>query len=233
MTVPGDSSRSTANRLLATLPPEQYGALRPQLEPVAFGVKDVVYRPTEPIPYVVFPNTGVFSLLSLMADGRAVEVATVGNEGMVGLPVLLGCDSTPGMGFAQSLRMPAAAFKAAVARDGAFAAVLHRYVQALVTQLAQSSACNCLHSAEARGARWLLMTHDRVDADAFPLTHEFLAQMLGVRRETVTLGLGALQRAGLIRYRHGVITVEDRAGLEAASCECYRVIRDEFRRLVG
>ena len=129
--------------------------------------------------------------------------------------------------------MPADRFQEAIRRNGAFAAVIHRYTQGLFNQVAQTAACNRLHPIGERCARWLLMTHDRAGTERFPLTQEFMAQMLGVRRATVTVAAGMLQQAGLISYRRGVITVVDRAGLEAASCECYRVIRDEFDRLLG
>jgi CRP-like cAMP-binding protein len=231
------TARPGQNRLLVALPADQLEPLRRHLEPVALGLKEVVYAPNEPIRDVYFPLTGAFSLLTVMADGTEVEVATVGNEGMVGLPVFLGADSMPGRCFSQipgeALRMPADRFRDAVRRNGAFAAVLHRYVQALFNQVAQTAACNRVHPIEERCARWLLMTHDRAGADRFPLTHEFLSQMLGVRRATVTVVAGMLQRAGLINYRRGVVTVADRPGLEAASCECYRFIRDEFDRLLG
>ena len=237
-TDPVDSTKPGENRLLAGLPAATGDALRPYLEAVSCAFKDVVYRPNEPISHVVFPRTGVISLLSMGDEGgQMVEVATVGNEGFVGLPVFLGADSTPGMAISQvpgeSLRMTAAAFRDAVARDAALAAALNRSTLALFTQIAQSSFCNRAHPMEQRCARWLLMTQDRVDSPTFPLTHEFLAQMLGVRRATVTEAMGPLQEAGLIGYARGIVRVVDRDGLEAAACECYRIIRDEYRRLTG
>lgn len=233
-----DSTRPGENRLLAGLPPASLDALRPDLEAVSCGYKDVVYRFNEPISHVVFPRTGVISLLSLGDDeGQMVEVATVGNEGFVGLPVFLGADSTPGVAISQvpgeSLRMATGAFREAVARDAELAAVLNRSTLALFTQIAQSSFCNRAHPMEQRCARWLLMTQDRVDSPTFPLTHEFLAQMLGVRRATVTEAMGPLQQAGLIEYARGIVRMVDRNGLEAVACECYRIIRDEYRRLSG
>jgi CRP-like cAMP-binding protein len=233
-----DSTRPGENRLLAGLPAASLAALRPDLAVVSCRIKDVVYRPNEPISHVIFPLTGVFSLLSLGdEEGEMIEVATIGNEGFVGLPVFLGADSTPGLAIAQvpgeALRMTAEAFREAVARDAAFAAVLNRSTLALFTQIAQSSFCNRTHPMGQRCARWLLMTQDRVDAPEFPLTHEFLAQMLGVRRATVTEAMGPLQEAGLIEYARGIVGVVDRDGLEAVACECYRIIRDEYRRLTG
>jgi CRP-like cAMP-binding protein len=171
-----------------------------------------------------------------MEDGRIAEVGTIGNEGMAGLPVFLGAETTPTLAFQQvpgeALRMRVDAFREEVRNDGALTRVLHRYTQALLTQVAQAAACNRLHSIGQRCACWLLMTQDRVGTDEFELTHEFLGQMLGVRRATVTEVAGTLQEAGLITYSRGKITVLDCQGLEAASCECYQVIREEFNRLL-
>ncbi len=232
-----DRPHQPHNRLLAALPADGYAALAPHLEPVTLASKEPVYAPNQPIPHVLFPTTGVFSVLTVMADGAAIEVATVGNEGMVGLPLFLGTTTTPNLIVAQisgeSLRLPAAAFQEAVEHNRDLVAILHRYTQALLLQIAQSAACNRLHTMEQRCARWLLLTHDRVAADQFPITHEFLAQMLGVRRASVTEAVGTLQQAGLIAYRRGKMTVVDRAGLEAAACECYGVIRAEYDRLLG
>ena len=226
-----------SNRLLASLPAAADAHLRPRLEHVTLALKQVLSEPGEPIRHVYFPTTAVVSLLTVLDGGKALETATVGNEGMVGLPLFLGADRTPGRAVCQvagaALRLPAASFRTAVAAGGPLHERLHRYTQALFTQVSQVVACNPVHVIEARCARWLLTTHDRVGADRFPLTQEFLSQMLGVRRATVTVAAGRLQRAGLIRYRRGVATVVDRPGLEAAACECYRVVADEFRRLLG
>jgi len=226
------------NLLLAALPPTSLARLRPHLELVPFAVKDSVYRPDEPIPYAVFPCSGVFSLLAVGdEEGELVEVATVGNEGFVSLPLFLGADRTPSMCFCQvpgeALRIAAGAFREAATTDPAFGAVLNRYVLALFTQMAQASFCNRSHPIGQRCARWLLMTEDRVGRPEFGLTHEFLSQMLGVRRATVTEAVGPLQEAGLITYVRGVVRVVDRPGLEEVACECYRIIREEYRRLVG
>ncbi len=171
-------------------------------------------------------NAGVFS-----------EVGTIGNEGMVGLPVFLGADQTPTEAFCQvegeALRMRTDMFREEVKNGGGLVSILHRYTQALFTQIAQSAACNRLHSIEQRCARWLLLTQDRVEPDEFSLTHEFMGQMLGVRRATVTEVAGTLQKAGLITYNRGKITVLDRKGLEGASCECYQIIRQDYDRLLA
>jgi CRP-like cAMP-binding protein len=225
------------NRLLGALPKGAYERLLPDLRTVSLGLKEVLYEPDEPITYVYFPNNGVISLVTVMEDGATVEVGTVGNEGMAGLPVFLGADSSPGKAFSQipgeSARMRADALRRHVERGGPLVSLLHRYTQALMAEMAQSIACNRLHSLEERCARWLLMTQDRVGSDRFALTQQFLAQMLGARRPSVTVAAGMLQRAELIGYSRGKIAVLDRKGLEAVSCECYRVVRREFDRLAG
>lgn len=227
----------TTNRLLAALPQEDYARLAPHLEVVDLAFKELIYRPDEPIRFVYFPLDGVVSLLATMADGAAVEVASVGREGMVGLPAFLGARSLAGQAFAQipgrAARLGADALREATAASGPLRDLLQRYTQAMFDLVAQSAACNRLHPLDERLARWLLMTHDRLGADRFPLTQEFMGQMLGVRRASVSTAAAILQRAGLIRYARGRITVTDRAGLEAASCECYGVIRREFDRLLG
>ena len=224
------------NRLLGALPPDEYRRLAARLEPVELEARHMFFDVDEPISHVWFPEDCVGSVLGLGADGAAVETATIGAEGMVGLPIFLGTDRTAAHAFCQvpgrALRMEADAFRAAVARSDALTRLLLRYTQALFTLVAQSSACNRLHDTRARCARWLLLTHDRVGRDEFSLTHHFLSQMLGVRRATVTEAAGALQHAGLIEYEYGVIAVRDRAGLERASCECYAIIRAEFERLL-
>lgn len=225
------------NRLLAALPDAVLDRLRPRLEETALGLKQVLYEADRPIEHVYFPRTGVVSLVIAMADGLMVEVGTVGNEGMVGTPVFLGAEKSPTKAFAQvpgeALRMRAEDFREEIGSGGPLPDLIRRYTQAMVNQISQSVACNHLHSVQERMCRWLLMTHDRVGADEFSLTQEFLAEMLGVRRPSVTVVAGILQQAGLIRYHRGRVTVLDRAGLEAASCECYRVVRREYDRLLG
>ena len=229
------SPKNSENRLLAALPQDEYERLVANMESVFLKFKQSVYEPNEPIEYVYFVQNGVTSLLNVMEDGREVEVATVGNEGMVGLPVFLGADKIPGRAFSQipgdALRMKADVFKDKVTPGTRLHDLLQRYTQALFNQIAQGAACNSLHSVEERMCRWLLMTQDRVGEDEFPLTQEFLSQMLGVRRPTVSTAASILQKAGLIRYSRGNITILDREGLEASSCECYRIIQTEFERL--
>lgn len=239
---PPESPRSAAeprtrNRLLAALPADEYARLAPHLERVTLQSKDVLFDVERPITHVYFPEALLGSVVSVMADGSAVETATVGREGMVGLPVFLGTDRTNAQALVQvpgpALRMSADALRAAVGDSPALARGLQHYTQALFTLVAQGSACNRLHAMPERCARWLLHTQDRVGGDEFPLTHQFLSQMLGVRRATVTEAMGALQERGVVDYQMGRVRVRDRAGLEAAACECYAIIVREFDRLLG
>ena len=176
-------------------------------------------------------------MLTVMEDGSAIEVGTVGNEGMVGIPILLGADRIPGQAFMQvpgsATRMTAEDFKRHVTPGTPLHNLLQRYLQALFNQVAQSAACNRLHSLEERFCRWLLMTRDRVPTDEFPMTQEFLSLMLGVHRPSVSEVAGTFQRAGIIRYTRGKMLIVDRSGLEAAACECYEVVKREFDRLLG
>jgi CRP-like cAMP-binding protein len=225
------------NRLLASLPREEYERLQPYLEPISLYLKQELYQPNEPIEFVYFPLEGVYSLLSLSSEGELIEVGTVGNEGMVGLPVFLGVREIPGIAMCQvpgnALRMRAFDLQTQVSPGTALYDMLHRYTQALFNFISQSALCNRVHSIEQRCCRWLLLTRDRVDSDVFPLTHEFLSQMLGVRRAGVSEVAARLQNAGFISYRYGKMTIVDRAGLEATSCECYELVKAELERLIG
>jgi len=225
------------NIILRTIPEAEFERLSLGLERICLEPSQVLYEPDAPIEFVYFVETGVASVVAVMSDGSAVETATIGYEGMVGLPLFHGVDRTAAQCFCQvpgeSFRMPAGDFQAELRRNGALVTILGRYTQALITQVAQSSACNRVHTMRARCARWLLQTHDRVDSDSFQLTQRFLAQMLGVRRATVTEAAGSLQDAKLIEYKMGNIRVLDRQGLEAAACECYFIIRRESERLLS
>jgi CRP-like cAMP-binding protein len=230
-----DDAGREGNAILAAIPDPEYARMRDRMEPVQLSVKDVIYQPDEPIRHVYFPTTAVLSMIAPVDGEAGVEVATIGREGMAGLPVFLGVTASPNTVFAQipgvALRMRADHLHEVLTGDGALHGQLHRYIQATMVLLAQNVACNRLHSTEERAARWLLMTADRVNADQFPLTQEFLAQMLGVRRGTVSLTAGLLHQAGLISYRRGIITIEDRAGLHEAACDCYDIVRGEFDQL--
>lgn len=224
------------SRLLSALPSELAAQVVDELEEVELAPKQALYRARETIEQVYFPLEAVVSLVADMADGATVEVATVGSEGMLGVPVLLRAGEADYRAFVQipgrALRLPAGRLLALAAANDGFASLLYRYVQALMTQVARSAACNQVHTIDERAARWLLMTHDRVGSDDFPLTQEFLAQMLGVRRASVNTAAGMLQRAGYIAYSRGRIRVLDRSGLEGSACECYGIIRNEYERLV-
>ena len=232
----GATSPGSRNLLLRTLPAEERSDLEAQMQFVPIEPRDVIQEPGRPMDHVWFPLRGVISLLTPLQDGSAVETATVGNEGMVGVDVVLsrapsGVARAIGQVPGEALRMPADRFRAFLENDGQLRAVLFTYMQALFAQIAQGVACNGAHSILERCARWLLEAHDRAGSDQFLLTHEFLSQMLAVRRASVTVAARTLQSAGLITYERGRITVLDRTGLEEASCECYRVVKQEYRGL--
>lgn len=222
------------NRLLSCLPRDAQLRLLPRLEKVPLTVRQVLYEQGAPLAYVWLPLSGVTSLILSMNDGVSVEVGTIGNEGLVGVPAFLGAERSPLRTVCQvagqALRMRVDAFHRTLVEQPLFHEVVRRYAQALFNQVTQTTACNQLHSVHERMCRWLLMTHDRVGAEEFYLTQEFLAQMLGVRRPSVTVAAGLLQKSGLIRYQRGRIRIVDRAGLEKGACECYETARQEFDR---
>ena len=223
------------NRLLARLPPEEYQRLVPRLQPVPLALKQVLFEARSSMDYAYFPNRGVVSALTVMADGRAIEVATIGDEGMAGLPLLVGARTTPNRVIVQvpgeALRMAEDVLREEVSRESPLRRLLVLYHTAFLAQVSQAVACNGLHSVHQRCCRWLLMTQDRAHSDVFPMTHEFLAEMLGVRRSTVSEVLEPFQKKGLIRYSRGKCTVLDREGLKSGSCECFGRINDEFESL--
>jgi CRP-like cAMP-binding protein len=222
------------NYLLAALPSEDYERVVHTLELIPLELKKVVHKPGDRIQYVYFPGGGFFSMLTVLEDGGMVEVATVGREGMIGVSAVLDDNRATALSMVQGetdicFRMPADAFRREMDRRGAFYELLTRFGQALVGFIMQSTACNAMHSVEQRLARWLLMAQDRMGRDDFPLTQEFVAMMLGASRPTVTVVAGTLQKAGLITYHRGHVTIVDREKLESASCECYRTATELLR----
>jgi CRP-like cAMP-binding protein len=221
------------NRLLSALPPAEFARLSARMSDVTFGHKEVAQRAGGPIDSVYFLRGGMLSALLVMENGDGAEVAIVGSEGMIGVSAFLGATHSSEQVFCQLApcpcrRMPADEFAAEVNAGGPLRDVVYRYARGAMAVAARSVACNCLHSADERCARWLLMCHDRAGADEFPMTHEFLSMMLGVRRATVSVTAGSLQTAGFISYKGGRVTVRDRAGLEASACECYAAVRGAF-----
>lgn len=222
-----------ANQLLAALPRKEYLRLLRTLEEVPLVFKEILYEPDALINDVYFPNRGVVSLLAPVNGHATLEVGLVGNEGMLGMTVFMGVHTSQNravvQGVGSALKMKAATFRRECNKAGALTRLLQRYSHSLFTQVTQCAVCNQFHSIDARLARWLLMMHDRMSSAEFQLTQEFLANMLGVRREGVSLAAGNLQKRKLIRYSRGNLKVLDRAGLEATSCGCYEVIVAESR----
>jgi CRP-like cAMP-binding protein len=222
--------------LLGRLPHAEYQRLAPALERVHLAAKELLYVPGKPITHVYFPIDCVISLLTVFRNGKAVETGLVGREGVAGLPLFLGVTSGPQRAICQiageAWRLPAAAFLAAADGEGRLPNLLRRYTYALLLQTSQGMACGRAHAVAERCAYWLLLCHDRTGTDRLPLSHAFLAQMLGVRRATVTVVLAGLQARGLLAYARGRIDVLDRVGLEGAACECYGLLAGEFARLM-
>ena len=229
--------RPDRNHILAALPPGDYRRVASKLEPAPFGKRQPLHERDKPISHVYFPRTGVASIVARMSEGGTIEVATIGNEGVVGLSAYLGNGRSSMEVFVQipgeAVRMSSRAFRQELRTGTALRDVIRRYTQALITQIGQSAACNRAHSTVDRCARWLLTTHDRVPGDEYSLTQEFLGEMLGVRRAGVTVAAGQLKRRHLVDYRRGRIRILDRKGLEKAACECYALIRSEHEHLVG
>jgi CRP-like cAMP-binding protein len=225
-----------SNRILQLLPPKDSERILGMMERVTLESRDTVQETGKPIEHAYFPLTCAMSLVIAMRDGDTVEAATTGNEGMVGVSLLMGATDSTVDAFAQvpgeALRMSRRALEAELRAGGVFPDLMRRYGEAYLTQVAQSAACNRLHPVEQRLCRWILMTHDRVGLDRLPLTQEYIATMLGVRRASVSITASVLQKAGLIHYVRGKIDVLDRAGLEHGSCECYDVVRKELERML-
>jgi CRP-like cAMP-binding protein len=237
MPASANTSAPTQNRLLAMLPPEEYERILPHLGYVPFSLGEVVYESGGLMRYIYFPTTAIISLLYMMENGSSAEMGMVGKEGLVGIALFMGGDTMPNRAVVQSaggaFRMKAKVLQDEFARGGVFQRLLLRYTQALITQMSQTAVCNRLHEIEQQLCRWLLLSHDRLDSDELVMTQELIANMLGVRREGVTAAAGRLQEQGLISYVRGRIRLLDRSGLEAMVCECYKVVKDEYDRLLG
>ena len=236
MVSPVEPQEQVGNKLLAALSVEEYKQILPYLEPTCFASGESVYESSERLNYAYFPITTVISLIYTMEDGASAEMGMVGNEGLIGITLFTGGETSPNRAIVRhaggAIRMKAPAFREEFRRGGSFQLLLLRYIQALLTQVSQKAACNGLHSIEKRLACWLLMTHDRVGSDKLQVTQEFVSYLLGVRREGVSQTIGSLRNKGMIVCRRGYITILDRAGLEATACECYRVVKDEYNRLL-
>jgi CRP-like cAMP-binding protein len=224
------------NQLIDALPAEEFDRWQESLELIDLPLGAVLYEAGGVLKHVYFPTTAIVSLLYVMANGASAEIAVVGKEGLVGISIFMGGESTPSRGIVQSagsgFRIKADVIKAESARSGPVLHLFLRYTQALITQMAQTAVCNRHHSLDQQLCRWLLLSLDRLKGDELVMTQELIANMLGVRREGVTEGALKLQKAGLIRYSRGHVTILDRAGLEARSCECYEVVKKEYDRLL-
>jgi CRP-like cAMP-binding protein len=225
------------NHLLAALPSAEFDRWSPHLKLVSMPLGEVLYEPGGLLQHAYFPTTSIVSLLYVLENGASAEIAVVGNEGMLGISLFMGGETTPSRAVVQSAgygyRLPAQLLKQEFSRAGPVLRLLLRYTQALMTQMTQTAVCNRHHSVEQQLSRWLLLSLDRLSSDSLTMTQELIANMLGVRREGVTEAAGHLQRAGLIRYSRGHIEVLDRTGLERTVCECYAVVKLEFDRLLS
>jgi CRP-like cAMP-binding protein len=227
---------ASENRLLNALPEDDYARLEPHLQRIEMPLGEVIYEPDVQLRHVYFPTTSIVSLLYVMADGASAEIAVVGNEGILGISLFMGGETTTSRAVVQSAghgyRLNAKLLKEEFQRSGPMLHLLLRYTQALITQMAQTAVCNRHHSIDQQLCRWLLLSLDRLQSNELSMTQELIANMLGVRREGVTEAAGKLQDSGLIEYRRGRITVLDRPGLEARCCECYQVVKTECDRLL-
>ena len=225
------------NHLLAALPAAEFDRIAPRLEKVSLQLGEVLYESGDQMTHVYFPTTAIISLLYIMENGTTAEIGIAGSNGLVGIALFMGGDTTSNRAIVQSggdaVRMKARDVQDAFSLGGVFQSVLLRYTQSLITQISQTAVCNRLHSVEQQLCRWLLINHDQLQTDRLVMTHELIANMLGVRREGVSLAAHRLQEKGLIEYVRGTITILDRKGLETEVCECYKVVIDEYDRLLG
>lgn len=225
------------NHLLAALPADEFARLKPSLEPVSLTLGEVIYESGEQLEYVFFPTTAIISLLYIMENGSTAEIGMAGNDGLVGIALFMGGSTTPNRAVVQSagnaFKLRAKALKFEFHLSGEFQNILLRYTQYLMTQISQTAVCNRLHSVEQQLCRWLLINHDLLQTNKLIMTHDLIANMLGVRREGVSIAAGNLQKRELIKYVRGTITMLNREGLENAACECYQVVKEEYDRLMG
>lgn len=231
------TSDALMNHLLAALPADEFARLKPDLQPVSLSLGEVLYESGDKMTHIYFPTTAIISLLYIMENGATAEIGIAGNNGLIGIALFMGGETTSNRAVVQSagkaVRMKAKELQTAFALGGVFQSILLRYTQSLMTQISQTAVCNRLHSVEQQLCRWLLINHDQLQTDKLVMTHDLIANMLGVRRTGVSIAAGNLQRQGLIKYVRGTITMLDRESLEAAACECYQVVIDEYDRLLG
>lgn len=225
------------NHLLALLSRDEYSRIKQKLEPVSLALGRVIYESGSELSHMYFPTTAVISMLYTMENGGTAEIGIAGNNGLVGIALFMGGGTTSSRAVVQiageAYRMAAGDVREAFARGGDFQSVMLRYTQSLITQISQTAVCNRLHSVEQQLCRWLLINHDQLPADKLVMTHELIANMLGVRREGVSIAAAHLQSLGIIEYFRGTITIRDREKLESVACECYKVVMDEYERLLG
>jgi CRP-like cAMP-binding protein len=237
MSVAANSTNALKNYLLAALPADKFARVQSKLEPISFKLGEVLYESGDKMDYAFFPTTAIVSMLYIMENGATAEIGVVGNDGLIGNALFMGGNTTTSRAIIQSagqaFRMKAKDVKAEFALGDTFQELLLRYTQALMTQISQTAVCNRLHTVEQQLCRWLLLSHDRLDSDKLVMTHDLISNMLGVRREGVTLAAQKLAKRKLIKNVRGTITVIDRQGLEEAVCECYKVVNAEYNRLLG
>ena len=237
MTQHTPQNQSQSNHLLAALSTDDFARIEPQLEPISLKLGQVLYEAGDTMSHIYFPTTAIISLLYIMENGGTAEIGIAGNNGLVGIALFMGGDTTSNRAIVQSagaaVRMKKDDLLVEFKRGGLFQDLLLRYTQALMTQISQTAVCNRLHSVEQQLCRWLLINHDQLAADTLIMTHDLIANMLGVRREGVTVAAGHLQDNGYIRYSRGTVTILDRKGLEKVACECYQVVSREYDRLLG
>ena len=237
MTATANINDALKNHLLAALHANEFARLKSQLEPVSLTLGDVLYESGDKMDYVYFPTTAIVSMLYIMENGATAEIGIVGNDGVIGVAVFLGGETTTSRAVIQSVghayRMKAKDAKTEFKLGGIFQEILLRFTQALMTQISQTAVCNRLHPVEQQLSRWILLSHDRLDSDNLVMTHDLISNMLGVRREGVTLAARKLAERKLIKNVRGTISIIDRQGLEEAACECYEVVNNEYNRLLG